>query len=126
MGVQEAWKDPDAADTIVTLLGDSQCVPHGFWSVIGDHCPPLPLGASLSQHDPKPMLHHLTLLQPLPRTSPSSKIHPAPDLPLEQPKDQRVASPSSCTHKGWYGANGISGRDERKPPCPKLHGCRRC
>lgn len=115
--VQEAWKDPGAADTTVLLLGDSRCVSPWVWSVVGGQCPPLPLGAHHSQCDCEPMLHHLTLLPHLPRTSPCSKIHPAPELPLEQPKHQSVTSPSSCT-RWWYGANGISGRSECKPPCP--------
>lgn len=90
------------------------CPPAGL---ISDSCPPLPLGTPHSQCDPEPMLHHPALLQSLPRTSPSSKIHPAPDLPSEQPKAQRVASPLSRT-RWWYGVNRISGRDESKPLCP--------
>ena len=114
---QEAWKDPDAADSPVLLLGDSPRVPSWVWSVIGGRCPPLPLRSPHPQCDPEPVLDHLALLQPLPSASPSSKIHPAPDLPSEEPEDQRVASPSPRT-RWWYGVNRVRGRGECKPPCP--------
>lgn len=103
---QEARKDPDAADTAVLLRETPRECPHGFGLVVtGGHCSRLPVGVPRSLCHPKPRLHHLALLQPLPRTRLNGNIPPAPDLSSEQPRAQSVTSASS-RRAGGTGCGG--------------------